>query len=237
MSEPADIHEQAAAYVLDALDDVERRAFEAHLDRCTICKEELESLRSAAVSLAYAGSAPAPPHRLRERILESARNERLAEVIPLRRRLAVPSALTLAAVAACAAIALGIWASSLSGRLDHERSARQADAQALAIMATPGARRIPLLGAKGSLVVTPDRDAALVVAGLPKSPSGKTYEAWVVRAGQPRPAGIFKGGGPRAIFALTLPVPRGSRVAVSEEPAGGSTTVPSKLLFASQTTA
>ena len=42
---------------------------------------------------------------------------------------------------------------------------------------------------------------------------------------------------PRAIFALTLPVPRGSRVAVSEEPAGGSTTVPSKLLFASQTTA
>ena len=237
MSEPADIHEQAAAYVLDALDDVERRAFEAHLDRCTVCKEELESLRSAAVSLAYAGPAPAPPPRLRGRILEAARSEQLAEVIPLRRRVAVPSALTLAAAAACAAIALGIWAASLSGRLDHERSARQADAQALAIIATPGARRIPLLGAKGSLVVTPDKDAALVVADLANAPSGKTYEAWVVRDRRPVPAGIFKGGGPRAIFALTRPVPRGARVAVSLERAGGSKTVPGQLLFSSRTTA
>jgi anti-sigma factor RsiW len=236
VSEPADIHEQAAAYVLDALDDVERRAFEAHLDRCTVCKEELESLRSAAVSLAYAVPAPAPPPRLRERILEAARSEQLAEVIPLRRRVAVPSAIALAAAAACAAIALGIWASSLSGRLDRERSARQADAEALAIMATPGARRIPLLGAKGSLVVAPDQNAALVVAGLPNAPSGKTYEAWVVRNRHPLPAGLFKGGSPQSIFALTRPVPRGSRVAVSVERSGGSK-IPTQLLFASQTTA
>jgi anti-sigma factor RsiW len=237
VSEPGDIHEQAAAYVLDALDEVERRAFEAHLDRCTICKEELESLRSAAASIAYAGPAPAPPPRLRERILEAARNERLAEVIPLRRRLAVPSAITLAAAAACAAIALGLWASSLSGRLDRERSARQADARALAIMATPGSRRFPLLGAKGSLVVAPDQNAALVVTGLASAPAGKTYEAWVVRNRQPVPAGLFKGGSQESIFALTQPVPSGSRVAVSLERAGGSKTIPTQLLFASQTTA
>jgi anti-sigma-K factor RskA len=237
VSEPADIHEQAAAYVMDALDDVERRAFEAHLDRCTVCKEELESLRSAAVSLAYAGPAPAPPPSLRERILEAARSEQLAEVIPLRRRVAVPSAITLAAAAACAAVALGLWASSLSGRLDRERSARQGDAQALAVMATPGARRYTLLGAKGSLVVSPDQNAALVVAGLPQAPSGKTYEAWVVRNRSPVPAGLFKGGSSQSIFALTRPVPRGSRVAVSLERAGGSKTTPTQLLFASQTTA
>src|ERR1700756_5480026 len=127
MTEPSDIHEQGAAYVLHALDDVERRAFEAHLDRCTVCKEELESLRSAAVSLAYAGPAPAPPPRLRERILEAARREQLASLIPLRSRLPAPPAIPLAAAAACAAIVLGLWPSSLSGRLDHERSARQAD--------------------------------------------------------------------------------------------------------------
>ena len=48
------MHELTAGYVLDALDDAERQTAEEHLGRCTICKEELESLRWAAAALAYA---------------------------------------------------------------------------------------------------------------------------------------------------------------------------------------
>src|SRR5205823_5159448 len=123
-----DVHELAAAYVLNALDDEERRVFEAHLSRCTVCEEELASLRQAAVSLAYAVSAPLPPPGLREQMLEQARADRQpAPVIPLRRRLrpyALPALGGLAAAAAAAALALGLWAASLSHRLDEERGAR-----------------------------------------------------------------------------------------------------------------
>jgi len=40
-------HDLAAAYVLDALGVDERIAFEEHLAECTICPEEVESLRKA----------------------------------------------------------------------------------------------------------------------------------------------------------------------------------------------
>src|SRR5207237_3941998 len=111
-TESHDIHEQAAAYVLNALDDEERRVFEAHLGRCTVCDEELGSLRSAAAALAYAVEGPAPPVALRERLLERARAERAdANVLPLRRRVSLPVA-ALAAAAACAALGLGLWAAS-----------------------------------------------------------------------------------------------------------------------------
>ena len=43
MSIDSHTHEQAAAYALDALDPDERRAFEAHLDGCARCREEVAS--------------------------------------------------------------------------------------------------------------------------------------------------------------------------------------------------
>lgn len=96
--------------------------------------------------------------------------------------------------------------------------------------------RFPLAGAPGHVVVTRSRDAALVVANLERAPSGKTYELWVVDALQPQPAGVFSGGGDRSLVALTRKVPRGARVAVSLEPAGGSRQVTGTLLFSAQTT-
>ena len=123
MSEP---HSFAAAYALHALDDAEEREFEQHLAGCDRCRRELAGLREAAAALAYAPEGPAPPPELRQRILEQARAER-PNVVPLEPRRtqawAIPAAI--AAVAACAAIGLGIWAATLSNELDHERSARR----------------------------------------------------------------------------------------------------------------
>src|SRR5439155_19791 len=79
--------------------------------------------------LAYAAETPKPPAALREAVLRGvSADRRPAEVMPLRRRLrsfALPAAGGLAVVAAAAALALGLWASSLSGRLRDERSARR----------------------------------------------------------------------------------------------------------------
>ncbi len=233
--EQSGVHEQVAAYALDALDDREREAFEQHLSECTVCKEELDSLRSAAAALAYTGDAPPPSPELRARLLQRVRREsRTAPVVSLHRRVALPAVAALAAAAAAATIALGFWISSLQSSLDHERAARSAQDQALGVLAAPGTSRFELTGASGSLLVAPGGDAALVVSGLPRAPSGKTYEAWVIQRGEPKPAGTFAAGGTRAIVWITRKVPSGARVAVTVEPEGGSARPTSQPLFGAQ---
>src|SRR5439155_21657876 len=131
------IHELTAAYALDALDEQEEREYEAHLARCPRCREELASFTETATSLAYGVESPTPPPDLRGRILARARSER-PNVVPLRPAWRSWTAAA-AALAACAAIGLGIWAVTLSRSLDHMRSARDQDARVLSILGDPAA--------------------------------------------------------------------------------------------------
>src|SRR5207249_4143864 len=150
-------HELSAGYVLNALDDEERRVFEAHLARCTVCEEELASLRQAAAALAYAKFGPRPAPELRARVLAQARDTREpAPVVPLRRRLrayALPAIAGFAVAAAAAAVVLGLWVASLSRRLDDERSARGAFGDLVAGVARGDLTRLPLRGARGAAFV------------------------------------------------------------------------------------
>jgi anti-sigma factor RsiW len=222
------IHELTAAYALDALDEREEREYEAHLARCPRCREELASFSETATSLAYGVESPAPPPDLRDRILVRARAER-PNVVPLRPAWRSWTAAA-AAVAACAAIGLGIWAATLSRSLDNTRSARDQQARVLAILGDPSARRLALSGAHGTLVVTPSGEAALV-SNLGRAPAGKTYEAWVIRGSSPRRAGTFGAAKP---FRLTRRVPRGSIVAVTIERRGGVDAPTSKPITAAK---
>ena len=49
-----DIHGLTGAYAVDAVDDVERARFEAHLADCPQCQAEVTTLRAAASSPAAA---------------------------------------------------------------------------------------------------------------------------------------------------------------------------------------
>jgi anti-sigma-K factor RskA len=212
------VHELTAAYALDALDADERREYEAHLARCERCRDELASLSQAATSLAYAVDSPAPPPQLRERILATARAER-PNVVPLRPRWALPAA-TAAVVAVAAAVALAIWAVSLSNKLDDQRALNAKQAQVAALLAAPDARSYTIAN-RGRLVVRPNGEAALVLARLAPAASGKTYEAWVANGGRPHPAGTFDAGRDVTTFALAGRVPKGGTVLVTQERAGG----------------
>ncbi len=212
-------HELAAGYALNALDEDERHEFEQHLEECATCCEELPSLADAAAALALAVEPAEPPAELRARIVTAAR--RGGDVVPFPRRI-VPLVSAVAAVAACAAIGLGIWAATLNSDLSNQRNARAADESALAILADPAARRVPLSGRQGVLAVRPDGTAALAVNRLGRAPAGKTYEAWVVLGKAPKPAGVFGGeSGRPTLVALRLRVPRGSGIAVTVERSGG----------------
>jgi anti-sigma-K factor RskA len=204
--DPETLHELTAAYVLDALDAGDRQEFEQHLAACARCREEVAELSTTAASLAYAVPPVNPPPELRGRILDAARAER-PNVVPLRPRWAVP-AVAAAAVAACAAVGLGIWNVSLHDQLD------EGSAQALA--------RVPISGASGSLVVDTAGSGVLVVSDLAAAPAGRTYEAWVIKGAAVRAAGLFHGGASTEVVSLSRPVPVGAEVAVTVEPAGGS---------------
>jgi anti-sigma-K factor RskA len=208
------IHELSAAYALDALDGDERRDFEEHLTHCAECRDTVVSFQEAASALAYQAEMPPPPPALRNRILEQARRER-GNVAPLRPRWAFPAAASVAAVAASAAIGLGVWAAMLHDQLGQRPEA------------------VGVNGADASVIITPEKEATLVVRSLRPAPAGKTYEAWVIQGDEPVPAGTFAGGG-RVAFALTRKVPDGAIVAVTLERAGGVEHPTTKPLFASE---
>ena len=204
-----DLHELTALYALDVLDREERARFEEHLAGCERCRAELDGLRSAAASLAFV-EGPAPPEALRGRILDAAHAEP-QNVVPLqpRRSIATSVAAVVAVAATAAAVAFGVWAATLHHSLSQERAATN-------VLRDPQARRIPLQGKPGELVVAPSGDAVLTVQ-LPSLPNGKVYEAWVASP-EVRSAGTFSGG----LVKLDRRVPRGAQVMVTIERAGGT---------------
>ena len=74
MSATENIHEQVAAYALDALDPDERHEFERHLEECSACREQLPAFAEAAAALAIGAGPAEPPAELRGRILAAARH-------------------------------------------------------------------------------------------------------------------------------------------------------------------
>jgi anti-sigma-K factor RskA len=219
-----ELHDLTAAYALDALDADERSAYEAHLASCERCHEELRGFREVAGSLARAAGGPAPPPSLRARILDQAGRER-PNVVPLRRRLAVPAMSAAAAVAAVVAVAFGLWAASLNRDLDRAEGE-------LAVLSDPNARTFDTGNGEASLVVTPAGEAVLVVRKLAPAPPGKDYEIWVVDDGSAAPAGLFEEPG---VAVLTRRVAPGQQVAVTLERDGGVDASSETPLFSTST--
>jgi anti-sigma-K factor RskA len=228
--EDRELHDLTAAYALDALDEDERGAYEAHLPGCTRCREELADLAQTAALLAHGAPAATPPPALRERILEEAHRNRGGQVLsfPRRPRIVLAAAGTLAAAAAAIAIVAGVQWASVSDDLDDAKSA-------LSVLADPEARSVPLEGAKGRLVVDREGSAAIIVGELDLAPSGRTYELWVIRGDNPRRAGLFEGGDEPDLVLLEERVDGPATVAVTLERDGGVDAPTGRQLFSATT--
>lgn len=222
----AGIHELTPGYALDALDNDERTAYEAHLAGCEQCQQELASFWETTEALAVAASGPAPSPALRDRILADVRAEPPQNVVPFepRRRRIVPVLGAVAAVAAVAALALGIWGSSVSSDLDETRAALARERAGAALVADPTSRTVDLASGAGRLVVGQDGQAALVLSDLGEAPAGKTYQAWIIEDDNPISAGIFPGQEGTDVVLLDGDVADGEVVAVTVEKSGGAAT-------------
>jgi anti-sigma-K factor RskA len=225
-----DTHDLTAAYALHALDAEEREAYEEHLAQCARCRDELAQLQESAAALAWAVEAPAPPPALRARVLAEATAGRENVVpLPLRARRVWQAA---AAVAACAAVGLGIWAATLHNSLGTAR----AHESALQIVADPASHTVAVQGGHGMVAVAQNGVGVLVVDRLPLAPDGKTYEAWVIpRGGKPVRAGTFNGGDGMTMVKLQMPVPKGATVAATVERDGGVDAPTTKPFLSAET--
>jgi anti-sigma-K factor RskA len=215
------LHELTAGYALDALDPAEREAFEAHLEDCEPCQEELASFWEVTGGLAAAADGPTPSPALRERILDAARAEEQNVISISSRRRVLPVLASVTAIAAAVAIGLGIYAMSLNGQLDDSRAALSAQETAAAVLADTNTTSVPMNGGSGKVVVNDAGSAVLVLNALPAAPSGKTYQAWVITDDTPVSAGVFAPSEDRAVVPIPQTVPAGSVVAVTIEPDGG----------------
>ena len=125
------------------------------------------------------------------------------------------------AIAAAAAIGLGLYSLTLSNDLDDTRSALAQAERAQDVLADATAQDVTLASGQGRLVVDPDGDAVLVLDRVGPAPSGKTYQTWIIDGGSPKPAGLFPGADGQDVVLVDGAVKPGAVVAVTVEPEGG----------------
>ena len=102
MTDHARHRDDVGAYLLGALNDLERHAFERHLSGCSECQEELERLRPAAEALPGSVVQLDPPPGLKQRLMAEVEGD--SKVVPLEPRRRRPTRL----LAVAAVLLLGI---------------------------------------------------------------------------------------------------------------------------------
>lgn len=232
-----DLHDLAAAYVLDALDDDERDRFEAHLVGCAACRTEVRELREVAALLA-AEDPVAPPAALRESVLaevDVTEQAPAADERPAARPVApTPTARATRpwpTLAAAAVLVLVLALGALVLLRDDPGGSELAE-----LLAAPDAVTVELEGEpSGTLRVvyseSEDR-AALVGAGLDPAGTDSTYQLWAIRGDEPLSAGVFDPDDPGDVdTSVELPAERPDLWAVTIEPDGGSPAPTGDILF------
>jgi hypothetical protein len=242
-----DIHGLAGAYAVDAVDDVERARFEAHLTGCALCQSEVASLRAAAGELSST-TTYAPPPSLRASLLRDISSVRPLppEVTPEEAPAPLPSMLPspaapsslesrraerarraprrqwLAGVAAAAVLATG-------GLVWHpwapDTNTVQLTATQQVLQAGDAQRYKQKVGDATATIVrsTSLSKAVIVTDNMPAPPSGKVYQLWLQQGQKMVKAGFVPAGSSSTVL-LQGDAATAAGAGVTLEPAGGSQT-------------
>lgn len=222
-----DPHTLSGAYAVNALDERERPLFEQHLATCAECRAEVAGLIATAARLGDAVATHPPPY-LRDRVLTQARQTRqLRPPVPAQR--AEPPAWRFRLLLAAASV-LAILAGTL-GALAWQANERAGDLRAhndriAAVVSAPDAVTVsgPLDGGgHAAAVASPARGEIALLAGeLPALAEGQAYQLWMIAADQAHSGGVIDLDDGRALHVAAADLSGINAVALSVEPAGGS---------------
>jgi anti-sigma-K factor RskA len=237
-----DIHALVGAYALDAVDDLERVAFERHILACEGCRGEVDELRETASRLADS-TWSIPPPRLRTDVLAAVgRTRQLPPAESARLEPDVRAAVSrwrryTAGAAAAGILAAGAGAATWAVQEQRVRdkntvvaAAELREARTHAILAAPDlvVRTAPMAGGGRVTVASSALQGASVVSMRADRPpaADRIFQLWTIRdISSPAPvnAGLLRPG-EAAAAQIVEGVPGNDAFAVSVEPAGGSPT-------------
>ena len=223
-----DIFEQdAAAYVLGALDEGEVTRFVTHLRQCQVCRDEVDRLQVAADALPRSVMPLAAPDGLKRSVMDVVRAD-VSETTGgpsladrLRGRFAALGRVRARALSVSAAAVLlvglvaGFGISQIVG--NQGGGERTLSAKFDSSRVTHGS---------GNLVIgdhSSDAGGTLRVHGMPSLSSDETYQVWLKRDGETIPKALFNvGDDGNGLTAVDGDLDDAQAVMVTREPAGGS---------------
>lgn len=221
--EEDELHELAAPYALDAVDDLERRAFERHLDDCAQCRAEVASYDDAVSELALSAPPVAPPPAVKDALMAD------LDAAPSHAASEHPRARSRQALAAAAAAAVLLVGGGVAVTQPWKEPTVVATLDEVALVENaPDAQRYTAASGSAQVVVTVSRSTGRAVMEgdrMKPAPSGHSYQGWFLDdSGTPRSAGLVSSGEsqplqgrPGATFALTVE-PKGGSKAPTTEP-------------------
>ena len=174
MTDHARHQDDVGAYLLGALNDIERQSFERHLRGCGECQDELARLRPAADALPASVQQFEPPARLKASLMEVVEREARPTELPRRRftrPLAVAAVLLLGLV-------VGFGVAQLGG--DETRT-----------VAATVDKAMPNAG--GTLDIE-GGNATLELHDMPELRGPRVYQVWLQHGDQLMPARTFEVG-------------------------------------------
>jgi anti-sigma-K factor RskA len=203
MSDHARHRDDIGAYLLGALNDIERQAFERHLRGCDECREEVARLRPAADALPSSVVQLEPPPGLKARLMAEVEGDSNLAAFrrrrPPRRLMAVAAVLLLGLVA-------GFGVAQLGG--EDTRTVTATIAKAMP-------------RAEGKLEIRDD-SATLRLSDMPDLGGARVYQVWLQHGDRLVPARTFEvgRGGARTVKLPNLRDADG--VFVTREAPGGA---------------
>ncbi|MEV6843127.1 anti-sigma factor [Actinoplanes sp. NPDC051411] len=229
-----EIHALVGAYALDAVDDVERAAFDRHLRDCDACRVEVAELQATAARLAD-GTWSVPPPSLKDNVLaEIATTRQVAPLAPARSRRS--GSLRLRLTAAAAAVVAAVTAGTAvfvvqEDRVRQERAlaeaARSGSDRVRAILAAPDLvvrQRDLTTGGKVTVASSTLQDAGVILLTASEAPpEDRVFELWTLHGANAAPAGTLDPGQTH-VLQVVEGLPGSSEVGVTVEHHGGSAT-------------
>jgi len=228
--------ESAGAYVLSALSDEETRVFEAHLEDCPRCRQDVAELRVGAEALPASAPPVPPPPELKERIMSIVRAEaqllqaagdRADSVEPSRRehrgfRWLAGSLRLRPAVALAASAFVLVLGGAVGFALNGDGGA-----EARTIVAKVDRKAAPNASAELRVV---GGSGTLEVQGMRNPSGGRVYQVWLQRGDMgPTPTNALFTVRSDGTASVSVPgdLDKVDQVLVTAERAGGSS-VPSQ---------
>jgi hypothetical protein len=225
-----EIHRLGAAYALDALDDRERAAYEAHFASCEICRTDVREYRAAAAELASLEMTSPPPDVKARVMTEVAATRQLSPLPPTVVRLADrrPNRVVTAVLAVAAAALFFVAGAVVLGGDDESFGD-----QVAAMMEDPTFAIVDLGGSgPGSFKVAwTASEAAVLGDGLPDPGAGKRYELWLIDGSGAHATEMLDPADGGEVQRLLTISGTPSAWGVTIEPAQGSTVPTEPILY------